>query len=115
MRTKGKAVYVGGRHVGYVTTLLSGEEAYVSPRKWHRHYFRKFKGFGVTRKVLRYLRRENIGEVQLRFGESKFLISRTADWFRHGIPYHHREHEAQLILPKRFMREQHLTLMEILE
>jgi len=113
---KGNQVWIGDRRVGWITTTMEGKKVFVSPRKRKQHYFRKFKGFGLSVELLEFLKRNQFDEVHLRIGKRVTLISPLAYWDIYGVDYHKKpEFEAQKILPEKHMKSKQLTLSEIME
>jgi len=113
---KGNQVWIGDRRVGWITTTMDGKKVFVSPRNRRRHYFRKFKGYGLSVAVLKFLKRNLIDEVHLRIGKRTTLISKLPYWDIYGIPYWKKpDFESQKILPEKHMKKIELTLSQILE
>jgi len=112
---KGKQVWIGNRKAGWITTTMEGKKVFVSPRKRKQHYFRKFKGFGLSVELLEFLKRNKFDEVHLRIGKRQTLISPLAYWDIYGIDYHIEPYEPQKILPEIHMKSKQLTLSEVME
>ena len=113
---KGNQVWLGDRRIGWITTTMEGKKVFVSPRQRRKHYFRKFRGYGLSVEVLKFLKRNQFDEVHLRIGKRLTLISKLTYWDIYGIDYHKKpEFEPQKILPEKFMESKMLTLSEIME
>jgi hypothetical protein len=108
---KGKRVWVGDRLVGW-TTVIDDKKVFVSPRK-KSHYFRIYKGWGLSVEVLEFLKRNKFDEVHLRIGRRQTLISKLPHWDIYGIPYHKEGFEPQKILAEKHMEKTQLTLSQV--
>lgn len=112
---KRNQVWIGDRRVGWITTTMEGKKVFVSPRKRRQHYFRKFRGYGLSVEILEFLKRNQFDEVHLRIGKRLTLISKLAYWDIYGIDYHKKEFEPQKILPEKYMERKQLSLSEVME
>ena len=117
---KNSHVWLDGRHIGWITKTANGKKVYVSPRnrlgitkQGVGHYFEMFKGFGLAKSVLEFLKRNGFDEVHLAIGKREMLISSLDMWETHGRPYRKPPFEEQVILPESFMTKQWLTLAEV--
>lgn len=111
---KGKQIWLEDRMLGWITTTMDGKKVFVSPRK-KSHYFRNFKGYGVSEQLLEFLEQNLFDQIHLRIGKRKTLISNLTGWREHGQPYRHQKFEAQIILPEKHMKKKMLSLSEVME
>jgi hypothetical protein len=116
---KGNQLNLDGRRIGWITRTLTGTRVFRSPRNRKQHYFRIFEGWGLSRDVYFFLKREGFEEIQLLISQQETLISQLSDWEPqpegHGILYQHPNFEPQIILPERYMKRHLLTLGQMLE
>lgn len=110
---RGGQIHLDGRKIGYKTKLANGELTFVSPRKRSTHYFRIFKGWGISKEVLQYLKDEGFTRIHLRTSKIETLMSTLDAWFRHGIPYQREPYEPQVILPEIYFQKKLLTISDI--
>jgi len=107
-------IYVGNRFAGTITNL-NGEKVFLSYRNRAKHFFRNFKGWGLSREVFSYLKLNGVKQIHLRINLADTLTSNITDWEKHAIPYHKPPYEPQLILPEKFFKIQKLALPQLME
>jgi hypothetical protein len=112
---RGNQLLLEGRKLGWTTTLANGEKAFISPRRRSRHYFRIFKGWGLSKEVLRFLHDNDVKWIQLRIGKAEMLMSELGDWFIYAQDYYKPPFEPQLVLPEKYMKKKQVTLAELPE
>lgn len=112
---KRNQVWLGDRRVGWITTTMDGKKVFVSPRNRQKHFFRDLSGWGLSKEVLEFLRRNLFDEVHLRIGKRETLISELALWDIYGIDYQREPYEPQKILPEKHMTKKMLSLSEVME
>jgi len=113
LEIRGNRVYLDGKFVGWTAKTFEGKKAYISPRSRRKHFFRKYRGWGISERLLALLILNGYDEIHIRLGERTTLISQIEDWRRHGIPYHHPDFDPQIILPEKYMKKHSLTLSEL--
>ena len=114
-RIVGSFVFLEDRNIGSITRSMDGKKVFVSHRKRSVHFFRKFKGWGLSQELLEFLRRNKFDQVHLRIGQRETLISNVDDWLQHGKHYHKTPFEPQLVLAEKHMTQELLQLSQIME
>ena len=112
---RGNQLRLGGRRIGWITTLISGEQVFISPRNRKKHYVRIFRGWGLSKAVFDFLKKHGFTQIQLRIGKAETLISNLSAWEEHGIHSQFPPFEKQVFLPEKYMKKKVLTLAEIPE
>ena len=112
---RGNQLRLGGRRIGWITTLISGERVFISPRTRKKHYMKIYEGFGLSKAVFDFLKKHDFTQIQLRIGKSETLISDVSAWEEHGIHSQFEPFEKQVFLPEKYMKRKVLTLAEIPE
>lgn len=110
----GNQLRLDGRRVGWITTI-DKKRVFVSPRKRRTHYMRIFKGWGLSKAVLTYLKEREVDEIHLKVYKDQTLISPLQAWLEHGIVRQFRPFETQVFLPEKYMTQKRLTPSQILE
>lgn len=98
-----REVRIGQRTVGWIFTLGDGKKALRTTRNRKKHYMRIFKGWGMAKDVLEFLKTQRFDVVQIQIGKTEFLNSNLDDWFTHGIEKQFLGFETQLFLPEKYM------------
>lgn len=101
--------------------MADGRKVYVSPRNRsgirsdsRGHYFEAYRGYGLAKSVLEWLRINGFSEVHLKINDGERLISTLDDWDRFGIDYWKQpDYEPQIILQEKFMTKHVLSLAQL--
>ena len=83
--TQEKRVIYAGKRVGWIRG-----KTYITKRNYEDHYFRKFKGFAISRKVLDALVKEGVETILIIFSDrngEKLLRSHIKQWYEEGFDY----------------------------
>lgn len=88
-----------------IRTGIVKEGKYITRRNKEKHYFRKYKGYGISTNILHKLSEMNINKIILieetQEGENR-LETRTEEIWARGIRYTHKQADHQIILPKKY-------------
>jgi len=111
---KGNRVFMDGRMLGWFTRI-DGRRVYVSPRQELPHKMRIYRGWGVSKELLEWLKEEGFEEVQLRVGKARVLSTTVQHYLDKGIPDQYQTFEVQLFLAESGNFKEHkLTIGQIL-
>ena len=103
-------VWLGDRTVGWIFKLADGRKALRTTRNRRKHYMRIYKGWGMCKAVLEFLRESNFDVIQIQIGRTEFLNSDLDEWFKHGVERKFPGYEEQVFLPEKYMtREKQRT------
>lgn len=111
---KDNRVFLNGIEIGLMTRM-DGKKVYVSLRNRRKHFFHKYQGFAIAKKILLLLKANGFNEIQLRIGKAETLISNIETWEAQGISYRHPQYEEQVVLPETFMEKKTLSLSQLME
>lgn len=79
------------------------EDTYITYRNTKKHFFIKFRGYGISTSVLDYLKEHGIVKIRIIeervSGERRNINSTITDWEEKGIEYKASEYDKQIILP----------------
>ena len=102
-------VFIGKKLVGTIKKSQSGL-VYVTRRRHYDHFFRKFKGFGISKKIINILRDIGVKSIMIVYdtGEGEQLyISALYKWFEYAYEYEYiledGTKDPQLVLPVHHM------------
>lgn len=115
LRFKGNQVFLGKRKVGWLTLLRGKVRVFISPRKRGEHFFRMFKGWGISEELLGLLENNEFVQIQIRIKGEPTLCADVKLWRAKGIPYHKRGFEPQIILPEKHFLSDQAPLTEFAE
>lgn len=94
-----EAVKTIGKLTGYIK-----DRKYLMYKNRERHYFKKYKGYGISKSILDILKQENIREViiieELKNGERRKIETTTEKFYTRGIRHKYKQADYQLILPE---------------
>lgn len=91
-------IWLKGKMIGWINR---GEKTFYTVRNREKHYFRKFKGWGVSKQLVHVLLRQQINTLRIMLPEEKKLETvRTSLFLRDGANYEHGDYERQLVLPE---------------
>lgn len=89
-----------GKEMGVINKT---KNAYITRRKRTEHYFRKYKGYGISTAILDKLKERNIENIILieitKKGE-KVLRTTRQEFYKNGIRHKNKEADNQIILPE---------------
>jgi hypothetical protein len=104
MLALGERVFVNGRNLG----MLRLDNKFVTHRR-ERHFFRKFKGWGMSLDLLDKLADQGVEEIILiehRDNGRQLMYKTTpSSWLKLGKRYKHVKFEEQSILPTKYFEE----------
>jgi hypothetical protein len=102
---RGNQFFVADRLAGWLTRDSQDELLFVSARNRAEHYFRIFRGWGISAELLTHLKTLNVAFIILKINNAETLRSTPEEWLRLGRPYQRRPFERQLIIPERLMEK----------
>lgn len=80
-------VRLKGKTVGRINH--SGDETFYVTRRDASTYMRKYNGFGITERLLQYLRDKGVESVKVIYdregGSQMVYLSKLSDWFEKGV------------------------------
>ena len=96
------------RHLDKLVGVINSNNEFVSVRL-PEHFFRKFKGFGLSYSVIERLKQNNVSVVKIVFlrsdGSSTIYFADIDDFLKKGNYYRDNEHDFQRILSIQHFRE----------
>jgi hypothetical protein len=94
--------WIEDKQIGSLMGVGKETTAYVSNRKRHEHYFRKFKGWGIAEAVLDWLIEHDVPLIIIRDTHSGEILTANVHLYKkHGIPYQKLPYEPQMVLPEK--------------
>lgn len=92
-------VNILGKEMGVINLE---KNAYITRRKRKEHYFRKYKGYGISVSILQYIKTKGVSNIILieenKKGERIYRTTRR-EFFKKGIRHTDKQADRQLILP----------------
>lgn len=97
---KDEPIYVGGRMVGKVITFIPTNETWFLTVREPKHYFIKYRGYGMAQEVVNMLIERKIPMIKLIYrGKTTIMYKAKPETFRDkGTPVQIGEFEPQFIL-----------------
>lgn len=101
----GNRIFVNSRLAGWLAVDEKNRRIFVSPRTRSKHYFRMFRGWGISAELLQYLKAAFVQEIQIKLVGEAWRAATVFDWIKNSVEHQSPGFEPQLILCEDYFRE----------
>lgn len=103
LHLNGNAVMFGTRKCGFLSRDTEDNEKiwYISPRTRSKHFFRIWKGWGVTLEIVAFLEKNDVYGIKLVIDGKEVQKSSLPMLRKHGNVIQYEPHETQLVMAEK--------------